>query len=176
MAITKEQRQLFKNKNASPPPNDAHRGPRPPSADEDENDDQEGGGDDDDEDMEDEGQEGNEGEEESEESDDFKEGGEGRYGALIPVIEQYAQDIEACCDELDAEYLSDTSEDMPEDEKQILQEGYDILEDNLKDALDVVSGISQDDAAKLAQHLADEDIIQDEDRVAGWLVRIGQII
>jgi hypothetical protein len=175
MAITKEQRKLFK-KTAAPPPNDAHKGPRPPSADEDEDDDQDGEGEYEDED-ETESDEGEGNEEQSEgEGEDFKEGGPGKYGMLIPVIEQFAQDIEACCDELDTEYLTDTSEEMPEDEKQILQEGYDALEDNLKEALSVASGITPDDAMKLAQHLADEDIIEDDDRVAGWLVRLGQII
>lgn len=172
MALTNDQRKNFAKKQPAPPPaKDNHKGPRPESADDDEYDDQEG----DDEDEYDNEDEGNEGED-TEPGDDFQEGGEGKYGHLIPVIEMHAQDIEACCDELDTEYLTDTTDDMPDDEKQILTEGVDALADDLKSALGAVSGISQEDAQKLAAHLAEEDIIEDEDRVAGWLVRVGQVL
>lgn len=170
MALTVDQRKNLAKKQPAPPPGkDNHKGPRHEVADDDEDDEQEGGDDsDDDSDENDESKE--------DAGDDFQEGGDGKYGHLIPIIEQHAQDVEACCDELDTEYLTDTSEDMPDDEKQILQEGVDALADDLKQALGVVSGISQEDAHKLASHLADEDIIEDEDRFAGWLVRVGQVV
>jgi hypothetical protein len=115
-----------------------------------------------------------EGEHEEGHDDDMQEGGEGRFGKLIPLLEEFAEEVEACCDEIDGDLLVDMEAEMPSDEEQILKSGLHTLDKKLVKALSEAfdGGISPEEATELAEHLANEEIVSDPDRVAGWLYRI----
>ncbi len=110
-------------------------------------------------------------------AEETQEGGEGRFAALIPLLEASVDEIEASCDELDHDALMDPESEMDAQDEQMLKEGYDALPDELKkECAKVLENISKEDAEKLASHLADEDMIEDEERTAGWLQRVGKIV
>lgn len=108
---------------------------------------------------------------------DFKEEGDGRYGALIPLLEHNATALEECCDELDEATLVEPTTALDKADEAALKSGYATLDDELKAEMErALPEISLEDALKLAQALEDEDMITDADRVAGYLVRIGSIL
>ena len=109
--------------------------------------------------------------------EDHKEGGEGRFGALIPLLEASASDIEGMTDELDVDLLQDPEQEMDGENARLLHEGFESLPDELRSALEgSVGGMSMEDAIQLADHLHDEDMISDPQVVAGWLFRLGQVL
>jgi hypothetical protein len=121
---------------------------------------------------------------ESEESDSDEQS-EGNYpppaggrnpGAAIPALEQYAKEIEASCDELDYDMLTDPDLEMTEDDIAILQEGVLMLPPRLLKVIENLAGIDIDGAQTIAAHLESEGMVDDAERVAGWIFRVGQLL
>ena len=109
--------------------------------------------------------------------EDMLEGGPGRFGKLIPLLEANAEELEACCDELDPDALMNTGADLPEDDRDILLENVVSLPDDLIDEMmNTVGGITKEEAEKLAAHLEDESMIEDGDLLAAMLVHVGKLI
>lgn len=106
-----------------------------------------------------------------------EEGGDDAFSALLPLLEASVEDLEANCDELDMDMLKDASMELADEDKQILVESFDLLPDELKaEMVKVLGGIDIDDAQKIADHLAEEDMITDAPRTAGYLVRVGALV
>lgn len=121
---------------------------------------------------------------ESEESDEDEQS-EGNYpppaggknpGAAIHALEQYAQEIEASCDELDYDVLTDPDLEMAEDDIAILQEGVLMMPPRLLKVIENLAGIDIDAAQTIAAHLESEGMVEDAERVAGWIFRVGQLL
>lgn len=113
--------------------------------------------------------------------DDMQEGGEGKFGEFIPVLEQHASEIEDLTDEIDRNALTDFDSDLEENDEQAMQEGLDRLPDDFKQAFQAAiggeDGLTEDEARKLGDHLAQEDIITvDPDLFAGWLFHASKIV
>ena len=110
--------------------------------------------------------------------DKFKEGGSGKYGHLIPILEEHAAELQECCDELDHEALMDPEAEMGDADIEILKEGARALPDNIKEAVMQAfgDGISMEDALRLAEHLETEGMIDDAECVAGYLVKLGDLV
>lgn len=107
-----------------------------------------------------------------EEEDHAEEEAKSDEGALIAALEEFHEEAEACCDELDADALGE--EDLPPEEIQILQEGLADLPDGLEQAIrQNAQGIAREDAMRIAEHLYEEDLISDPDRLGGWLYHAG---
>lgn len=104
-----------------------------------------------------------------------EEDGPGKFGNLLTLLEQYAEDVMALTDEFEPEALLDEATELEESDVEALQQGVEGLEDDLKTELGSLSGVALEEARELAQHLADEAIIDDADRLAGWLFRVGQV-
>lgn len=109
--------------------------------------------------------------------DDMQEGGDGKFGALIPLLEANAEELEACCDELDPDSLDDTGTELSEDDHDTLMDSFNDLDGGLKKAMkSALPGIQLADAQNLAEHLSSEDMIEDEEKVAGLIFRFGQVL
>ena len=109
--------------------------------------------------------------------EDTQEGGEGKFGALIPMLEQFHEDIEACGDDVDPDTLSAPEEELSEDDHDALMDGYNSLDGKLKKEMKTaLPGIVMDKADELAQHLSDESMIDDQDKFAALLFRFGQVL
>ena len=107
--------------------------------------------------------------------DDMKEFGDGKFGSLIPLLEEHAEDIEAAAEEIDADALA-SDDDLPDDEQGILDGAIKSLDKQLASELKsaFAGGISREEANELAEHLADEDQITLTDQVAGWLFHVAK--
>jgi len=125
-----------------------------------------------------------EGAEEGEESD-ADEQAEGNYpppagganpGAAIPALEQYASEVEAACDELDYDLLTDPELEMTDDDLSILQEGVLMLPPRFLKVIENLRAIDWDAAQTISAHLQEEGMIEDADKVAGWIFRVGQAL
>ena len=109
--------------------------------------------------------------------DDMKEGGSGKFGALIPLLEAFADEVAECADEIDPDALEDTSSELSDDDKDTLSDSFDGLDGKLKKVMkSSLPGIEMEQAQQLAQHLADEDMIDDDEQFAGLLYRFGQVL
>lgn len=112
-----------------------------------------------------------------EDDEDMQEGGEGKFGALIPLLEEHASDIMSCCDELDPDALSDLGSELPEDEHGALMDAFNGLDGKLKKAMkSALPGIKSAQADKLASHLHDEGMIDDPDKFSALLERLGEVL
>lgn len=97
-------------------------------------------------------------------------------GAAIPALEQYSGEIEASCDELDYDMLTDPDLEMTDDDIAILQEGVLMLPPRLLKVIENLKGIDIDAAQTIAAHLESEGMVDDAERVAGWIFRVGQLL
>lgn len=111
-------------------------------------------------------------------SEDMKEGGQGKFGSLIPLLEEQAEEIEACCDELDPEQLANPEEPFDDENHDIFVESFAELDDALKDALieAFAEGLKPEEADELATHLEGEGMIEDTERVANYLRHVARAI
>jgi hypothetical protein len=107
------------------------------------------------------------GEEQSQNSRDFS--------ALITLITEFGDALEACCDELDPETLADPEMPMESDDLMILQEGYNGLDRKLQKELNAAMPFRQEEADQIAEELEASGAIEDADRVAGYLMRLNQL-
>lgn len=109
--------------------------------------------------------------------EDMLEGGEGRFGKLIPLLEANAQELDACCDEIDPEALMNVNADLPDDDRDILLESVVSLDDALlTEMVSSLGGVTPTEADQLAAHLEGESMIEDGDRLAAMLVHVGKMI
>jgi hypothetical protein len=109
--------------------------------------------------------------------DDFKEGGEGKYSALIRLLEKHAEDIGYCLDEASREALEDPHVELDEAEQKLFESGVKELDTELVQELGELAPIDMDSAYKLATHLQGEGYIEDADPdlLAGWIVRAAAV-
>lgn len=99
----------------------------------------------------------------------------GQFGQLLTLLENNADDVMSLTDEFDPDELTDESTELDDGEKQTLLEGVQSLDQALQGELAKLTGISLDDAQNLAQHLESEGVVDDAERLGGWLFRVGQI-
>lgn len=109
------------------------------------------------------------------------ENGDGEKGtpnpaAVIPFLEQYAEEVQACCDEIERDLLVDADMEMDDDSAQILQEGALMLPPRLQRLLPNFAGISFEDAGVIAAAMEDREKTEDPEAWAGWIFRIGQLL
>jgi hypothetical protein len=113
---------------------------------------------------------------ELETSEDMQEGGPGRFGLLITLLEAHAEDVQALSDEFDPDQLTDVGQELDEDEQESLREGAQQLPEELQAELaKALPGVTIDEAREIAEHLETEEIIDDAERLAGWLYRLGEV-
>ena len=105
-----------------------------------------------------------------------QEGGEDRFSRLIPLLEEVAADMVANCDELDHEALMDSTLELDPQDEQILREGYDQLSRGFKKEFEAVGAISPEEAQSLADHLANEGMVDDSALMAGYLSRLSDMV
>ena len=108
------------------------------------------------------------------------EGGTGRFGALIEMLEDASIELQDAVPDLSEQAIEDVeatplAELSPEDQDAI-EDVYEELDDGLKAemAKAFAGGISEDEAHELAEHLADEDMIDDEDAVGALIYRLAE--
>ena len=100
-----------------------------------------------------------------------------KYARLIPMLEEYSEDVMALAEEMDVDVLMDPSVALEADDMAILQQGVDTLDRKLKAEMEsCCGGISMEDAEYLAGHLEGEGLIDDAPRVKGWIYRTGELI
>lgn len=104
-----------------------------------------------------------------------EEEGPGQFGQLLTLLENNADDVMALTEEYDPDELSDESAELDDSEKKSMLEGVQSLDQALQGELGKLSGVSLDDAENMAQHLEGEGIIDDAERLGGWLFRVGQL-
>jgi hypothetical protein len=111
-------------------------------------------------------------------SEDMQEGGQGRFSKLISLLEENAEELEACCDELDPEQLASPDKPFDDDNYDIFMESFASMEDDLKDELvsALADGLTPEQADQLATHLEGENMIEDSERVANYLLHIARAI
>lgn len=108
---------------------------------------------------------------------DTQEGGDGKFGQLIPLLEQFHEELEECGDDVDPDVLAAPESEMSEDDSDALMDAYNSLDGKLKKEMQAaLPGIVMDKADELAQHLADESMIDDQDKFAALLFRFGQAL
>jgi len=108
--------------------------------------------------------------------DDQQEGGPGKFGQLLTLLEANAADVEALAEEFDPDQLTDPGQELDPGDQDALKEGVESLDQPLQDEIaKALPGITIDEARELANHLESESIVDDADRFAGWLFRVGQL-
>ena len=116
---------------------------------------------------------------EGEEMGDSEEAPQGieKYAQLLQLMMEFQDDIEQCVDELDGEALLDAEVEMSPEDAQIMREGWDALDKRLKkEASKVLGGLTNEDAAQIADHLYAEDAVADPDKLEGWLMRVASTL
>lgn len=96
--------------------------------------------------------------------------------AVIPFLEQYAEEVQNCCDEVDYDVLTDPELEVSPDNAAILVQGASDLPPRLARLLENFNGITYDDAAIIASAMQDREKTDDADQWAGWIFRIGQLL
>lgn len=108
-----------------------------------------------------------------EEDDEF---GEPDPSQVLPFLEQYAEEIQTCIDEVDQDTLIDPEMPLSADAVTILQEGALMLPPRLQRLLPNLADITFEDAGVLAAALVERQKFDDPETVAGWIFRIGQVL
>lgn len=98
-----------------------------------------------------------------------------RYADLLPLLEEHHGEIIECCDELDSDSLTLLDEPMDDDTREAIEESFNSLDRKLQKVVRETCGeMPIEHAMKLADHLEAEGMIEDTDRFAGWLYRVGE--
>jgi len=113
---------------------------------------------------------------EPEEADeDFVERGQGRFGKLIPLLEEHVEVVQEAADNLSPTAYDDLGEELSIEDGAVLQESFEMAHDNLQKELRAsCADISLEDCQRLADHLLSEGLLEDSERVAGWLFLVGR--
>jgi hypothetical protein len=96
--------------------------------------------------------------------------------AVIPFLEQYAGEVQACCDELDPDVLVDPELELSDSDAVMIQEGAAMLPPRLRKLLPNLKGIEYEDAGIIAAALVERGKYEDAEVLAGWIFRIGQLL
>jgi hypothetical protein len=104
--------------------------------------------------------------------------GMGRFGALLPLLEENAEAVQELMDEVDSEMLTDLGRELPPEDAQAVQDALDELDDALVDEMRRAfsSGLSPELAQELGDHLEAEGIAEDGQLFGGWLFRAAQVL
>ena len=111
---------------------------------------------------------------------DFEEGGIGRFGAIIEMLEDASIELQDAVAELSPQALEDVEDtplaELSPQDQDTIEDVYEELEDDLRAEMvkAFAGGISEDEAHELAEHLADEDMIDDEDAVGAIIYRLAE--
>ena len=109
----------------------------------------------------------------------YEENGPGRFGAIIEMLEDASIELQDAVSELSEAALEELdvplAELAPQDQDTI-EDIYEELDDGLRAemAKAFAGGITEDEAHELAEHLADEDMIDDEDAVGAIIYRLSE--
>jgi len=107
---------------------------------------------------------------------DMQEGGPGKFGMLITLLEANADDVMALTEEFDPDQLTDVAQELDDEERASIQEGAASLPEDLVAELSAtLPGATIEETREVAMHLEDEAIIDDAERLAGWLYRVGEV-
>lgn len=110
------------------------------------------------------------------EEGDMEEGGPGKFGVLLTLLEQNADDVMALTEEFDPDQLIDEGQELDEEEQAALRDGAMTLPEDLQGELaKALPGATVDETREIANHLESEGIVDDAERLAGWLFRLGQV-
>lgn len=108
--------------------------------------------------------------------DDFQEAGDGKYGALLEMLEHNYKEIEEMIDECDPEMLDDPHSEIDEETTGVIKDHIASFDEDMRTELENLSGITPKDAAKLSDHLDKEGMLEEPDKFTGWLVRVGEVL
>jgi hypothetical protein len=98
------------------------------------------------------------------------------FDTLVHELEEYIDDVQAAADELDPDLLADPSIPLEDDDQEILIEGIQGLDRSLQKCLTEAGHIDIHDGEAIAQQLVDAGVLDDPERVAGWLVRVSDAL
>ena len=115
------------------------------------------------------GDNGDEGDEAEHDAEEVQEEDAVELGPLFRVFEEFAEDIVEKCDELDPDLLKNPESDLEKSDEQILTDGVRELPRKFLKELGKVA--HKMDAGTIAKHLAEEDMVDSPDVVAGWIQR-----
>jgi hypothetical protein len=108
--------------------------------------------------------------------EDAQEGGPGKFGMLITLLEQFAEDVLPLTEEFNPDQLIDVGQELDEAEQDQIREGVGQLDEELQAELaSALPGVTLEEAQEVADHLEAEGIIDDAAALAGWLFRIGEV-
>ena len=100
-----------------------------------------------------------------------------RYAKLLIMLEEYIDVVIEVSDEMDEGTLTDPKAELAPDDIGILVSGLASLDRRLSKELQAsAKGLPIEVAEKMAAHLEGEGMIEDAERVAGWLFRVGQYL
>lgn len=95
---------------------------------------------------------------------------------IVPMLVKNADEVQACCDELDPTVLANVGAKLSRSDTRILKQGLDQLGRPLRKLFSEIGEISPDEAEELGMQLESEGIVDDGGRVGGWLYRVGQLL
>lgn len=95
---------------------------------------------------------------------------------LVAKLTEFAEDLEASADELDPEMLMDLEAALESDDATIIYEGFENLDRNLRKELQSVFPLAQDEAMEIAGELEGAGVIEDSERIAGYLLRLSEMM
>ena len=101
---------------------------------------------------------------------------EDRCAELLPLLEEFASDIEEITTELDSDSLLSLEDDLSEDEAEALKDGFGSLDPRLKAALRAVADLPLEECTRLADSLESDGVVSDQERICGWLWRTCQML
>jgi hypothetical protein len=97
------------------------------------------------------------------------------FSALVEAIKKHNKDVQACCDEMDAEALKNATKALSTTDELILRQGFEDLEEDLKKALKDAGEIDPSEAHEIAGMAFEDKAVDDPYRLAGWLVRASKV-
>lgn len=110
--------------------------------------------------------------------EDFQEGGPGRFGGLIPLLEEHADLLGEALMMVDEARLRDTTSDLEPEDHAAVDEGWQLFPPELQSAFAEAfgeGGVTVEDAAQLADHLDAEGLVDvDAEILAGYLFLIAE--
>lgn len=107
--------------------------------------------------------------------EDFVESGTGRFGKLIPLLEEHVEVVQEAADNLSPTAYDDLGEELSVEDGAVLQESFEMADDKLQKELRAsCADIALEDCQRLADHLLSEGLLEDSERVAGWLFLVGR--
>jgi hypothetical protein len=100
-----------------------------------------------------------------------------KFKKFIELLEENAEELEACCDELNPEALLNVSDGLPDEDRDILLESFGALPDDLQDEMiATLTDIGEEDAAAVTSALEESGAVEDGERVHAYLIHVGKLI